>query len=88
MEKDITVRFRGSNNTLFLHKKAFLRALNAQFDCDNGTIEIGSNTGVIPLKTFIRIGQDSTVKIGNNVSNNSMVSIPPLMSSQERNQSG
>lgn len=75
MEKDITVRFRGSNNTLILHKKASLHALNAQFDCDNGTVEIGSNTGVIPLKAFIRIGQDSTIKIGNNVSNNSMVTI-------------
>lgn len=75
MEKDITVRFRGSNNTLILHQKASLHALNAQFDCDNGTVEIGSNSGVTPLKAFIRIGQDSTVKIGNNVSNNSMVTI-------------
>ncbi|AIY00854.1 acetyltransferase [Arthrobacter sp. PAMC 25486] len=52
-----------------------MHALHANFDCDNGRIEIGSHHGVTPLKAHIRVGQDSTVIIGNNVSNTSTVTI-------------
>lgn len=75
LEKNITVNFRGSNNKLVLHARTSLHALNAEFDCDNGVIDIGSHDGVTPLKASIRVGQDSTVIIGNNVSNTSMVTI-------------
>lgn len=75
LDKSITINFRGSNNTLILDDNVALGHLNAQFDCNNGTIRIGSSRGVAPLKANIRIGQDSTVTIGDNVSNVASVGI-------------
>ncbi len=75
MDKHIQVQFSGTNNTLTLHPQASLHALTAHFDCNYGQINIGSTRGVTPLKAFIRVGQDSTVTIGNNVSNSTTVTI-------------
>ncbi|MBP2414050.1 acetyltransferase-like isoleucine patch superfamily enzyme [Arthrobacter stackebrandtii] len=75
MDQQIQVRFSGSNNTLTLHPQSSLHALTAHFDCDNGQVSIGSTRGVTPLKAYIRVGQDSTVTIGDNVSNSTTVTI-------------
>ncbi|MEV8182945.1 acyltransferase [Specibacter sp. NPDC078692] len=74
-EQPVTVNFRGSNNRLAISPNAKIRHLNVQFDCDNGSVEIGSHSGVSPLRLFARIGQDSTVRLGNNVSTTDKLTI-------------
>jgi len=68
---DISVTFKGRNNRIFVAENARITKLRLTFDCDNGTLHIGEST----RKGFsmnIRIGQDSTVRIGNNVTTTTM----------------
>lgn len=62
------VKFTGASNTLVIHPAARLDRLFLDFDCDNGRVEIGATRGVPPIRANIRVGQDSTVMIGDNVS--------------------
>jgi len=62
------VVFSGSNNTLRVDPGARIGKLSVQFDCDNGLFEIGSSRGVPAFSATVRVGQDSTVSIGDNVS--------------------
>lgn len=71
----ITVIFRGSNNVLTIDAAARIHKLYLRFDSHNGRCRIGGNTGVAPLKAGIRVGQDSTVDIGDNVSTTAHVDI-------------
>lgn len=75
LDKNITVNFRGSNNTLRLHDKVRIGQLNAQFDGNNATIEIAGSIGVATLKMSIRAGQNTSIKIGTNVSCTTVVYI-------------
>ena len=67
-EKGVRVKFTGSNNTLTIDPRARIESLIVDFDCDNGVLRIGGNDGAPPLRAAIRVGQDSVVSIGRNVS--------------------
>ncbi|MFC8731659.1 acyltransferase [Luteimicrobium sp. NPDC057192] len=71
----IKVVFRGSGNVLRVDAKARLAHLSVTFDCDGGTCEIGSSAGVPPFRAIVRVGQDSTVVVGQNVSSTGNVVI-------------
>jgi acetyltransferase-like isoleucine patch superfamily enzyme len=68
IEGDIAVTFLGSNNRIIATDGTRVRKLRVAFDCDNGTLVLGANTTVGPLSMNIRIGQDGTVRVGDNVS--------------------
>lgn len=65
---DTNVIFTGSNNVLRVHSGARVGKLRVQFDCDNGFMEVGSSTGVPAFSATVRVGQDSRVIVGSNVS--------------------
>ena len=69
----VRIDFRGSGNTLVVARRNRLAALKVDFDCDNGRLRIGTSKGVPPFRASIKVGQDSTVEIGNNVSSTSRV---------------
>lgn len=70
-----SVTFAGRNNTLRINPQARIGSLTVQFDCNNGKVDIGSSSGVPAFSASIRVGQDSTVVIGNNVSTTATVGI-------------
>jgi acetyltransferase-like isoleucine patch superfamily enzyme len=73
VENNIKITFTGSNNRLSVdpERARGLRGLNLAFDCDNGLVEIqGSTRG---FSASIRIGQDSRVLIGRDVSSTNTV---------------
>lgn len=62
----VRIEFTGSGNTLSVSKDARIAKLTVMFDCDNGTMSIdGSRFG--SFSGFVRVGQDSTVRLGQNV---------------------
>lgn len=63
INESISIRFTGKNNTLIVIDGAFPADLLINFDCDNGLCEIGKTRGRFNL----RIGQDSKIVIGDNV---------------------
>ena len=67
-EKNIRITFRGSNNRVEIAEGCRMDQLHVVFDCDNGTLTIGHNKHVKGGQWGIRVGQDATVSIGNNVS--------------------
>ncbi|MGO2311171.1 MAG: acyltransferase [Brachybacterium tyrofermentans] len=71
----ITILFRGSNNVLTVDATARIYSLYLRFDSHNGSCCIGGNSGVAPLKADIRVGQDSTVDLGDDVSTTANVDI-------------
>lgn len=68
VEQGIAIKFTGSNNVLEVAEGARLGRLTIDFDCDNGTVRIGPSKGVPAFSASIRVGQDSTVLVGSNVS--------------------
>ncbi|MFZ3415597.1 acyltransferase [Arthrobacter sp. 3Tela_A] len=62
----VRIEFTGSNNTLSIDSAVKFGKLNVVFDCDNGTFQMAGNS-FGTFSGFVRVGQDSTVKIGNNV---------------------
>jgi acetyltransferase-like isoleucine patch superfamily enzyme len=67
-EKNIGIIFRGRNNRVVIADGCKIDKLQATFDCDNGTLRIGHNKRVKGGIWGIRVGQDATVEIGDNVS--------------------
>jgi acetyltransferase-like isoleucine patch superfamily enzyme len=67
----IKVNFTGSNNTLIVELPIRLTRLVVDFNCDNGTVRIGTSKHA--FSAAIRVGQDSSVLIGPNVSSTSTV---------------
>jgi acetyltransferase-like isoleucine patch superfamily enzyme len=67
-EKDVRLKLTGRNNHLVVAPDARLGHLVIDFDCDNGYVQIGPSSGVPPFTAAIRVGQDSRVIIGRNVS--------------------
>lgn len=62
----VHIDFRGSGNTIEAAGNIRPGKLNVTFDCDNGTLRLGaSRFGT--FSAFIRVGQDSLVSIGENV---------------------
>jgi len=72
---DTNIVFTGRDNTVRVHPDARIGRLSVQFDCDNGTFEIGSSRGVPAFSATVRVGQDSTVSIGDNVSTTAVAGI-------------
>lgn len=75
IDAGINILFRGHNNVLTVDDSARIQRLYLRFDSHNGTCKIGANSGVAALKAGIRVGQDSTVRLGDNVSTTSHVDI-------------
>lgn len=64
----VKVSFKGSNNTLKIKAGAQLKFLEVMFDCDGGHVEIGScDIAGKGLRASIRVGQESRIIIGDNV---------------------
>lgn len=60
--------FRGKNNTLRINKGVRFGSFDISFDCDGGLFDIGSHrAGIGDFKGNIRIGQDSKIIIGDDV---------------------
>lgn len=64
----IRITFRGRNNRILVAPGAKIDELQVVFDCDNGTLRLGHNRKVKGGMWTMRLGQDATVTIGNNVS--------------------
>ena len=71
----VRIKFTGSGNTLIVSKKVKLGRLFVDFDNDGGLVRIGASKGVPAFSASIRVGQDSAVTVGANVSTTSMVTI-------------
>lgn len=74
-DKNVKLKFTGSNNQLLVSAPVRLAQLYIDFDCDNGTVVIDCSRGVPALSLSIRVGQDSTVRIGKNVSSTTTVAM-------------
>lgn len=68
---EVSVVFRGSNNVLRVGARPKMSALKVVFDCDNGTMEVAAGNGGLNLN--VRVGQDSTVRIGRNTTSTNVV---------------
>lgn len=69
----VSILFVGKNNRLVVHPKAKLRKLTVRFDCDNATLTIGANTHDRSLMLGLRLGQDSSIRLGHEVSSTDTV---------------
>lgn len=77
IEQNIRITFTGSNNRLVVSNEARVGRLIVDFDCDNGHVQLGSRQSVPPCSGNIRVGQDSSALIGNNVSTTEPVAMSP-----------
>lgn len=75
IKTDVRIKFTGSNNRLEISPRARVGRLTIDFDCDNGLVRIGPSSGVPAFSAAIRVGQDSKVLIGKNVSVTSSVAM-------------
>lgn len=75
-----TFVFRGRNNIARIHTAAFANKLAVTFDNDNGVFEIGANPGKRGFSATVRIGQNSQVLIGNEVTATGPVGISAVES--------
>ncbi|GMA36361.1 acyltransferase [Demequina litorisediminis] len=64
----IRVAFSGSGNRLVVHPGASLEGLDVSFDCNNGTMRIGNNPRGRKITVTARIGEDSTIDLGDDLS--------------------
>ncbi|MEO9139163.1 MAG: acyltransferase [Jatrophihabitans sp.] len=71
--KGIKIKFTGSGNRLVVADKINLGSFVVDFDCDNGTVEIGPTNRF--FAAAIRVGQDACVRIGKTVSSTTSVYI-------------
>lgn len=66
--KTVDVIFRGGNNALIIDPGAKLGVLTVAFDCSNATVGIGADTGVASFTSYLRLGEDAVISLGQNVS--------------------
>lgn len=71
----IRINFRGSNNRLVVGLPVRLGPVRIDFDCDNGLVRMGPSRGVPAFSASIRVGQDSKIVLGRNVSCTSTVAM-------------
>ncbi len=62
----VRIEFSGSNNIMEVLSDVRLAKLNVVFDCDNGALRMAGNK-FGTFSGFIRVGQDSTVSLGQDV---------------------
>ncbi|MCQ2000413.1 acyltransferase [Arthrobacter zhaoxinii] len=60
---NVRIEFTGSGNRFEIASEVRLGKLNVAFDCDNGTLQMAGNRFGV-FSAFIRIGQDSLVSLG------------------------
>lgn len=65
---EVRIRITGSRNHLVIHPEARLARLVVEFNCDNGYVYVGPSRGVPALNSNMRVGQDSRIVLGRNVS--------------------
>jgi len=70
----VLVKFKGSNNALVVADTANLGTVHFDFDCDNGIVRMGGHT-TGSFAGYIRIGQDSTVLLGDDVTTTRTVTV-------------
>lgn len=75
VHEQVRIKFTGSHNRLVVADGARIRKLIVDFDCNGGECTIGSNRDVPLFEAAIRVGQDSRVQIGSNVSATSAVAM-------------
>lgn len=64
---NVVIKFGGGNNRLVVASDARFLALNVDFDCNDGLVEIGGSSGP-RFAAAIRVGEQAVVTIGKNVS--------------------
>jgi acetyltransferase-like isoleucine patch superfamily enzyme len=70
----VNVKFTGANNILSVSETVRLNGLNVDFDCDGGRVSLGGSSGP-RFSAAIRVGEESLVRIGHNVSSTTPVAI-------------
>jgi len=68
VDVSVHVEFQGSDNRLLVRLPVRVQKLRVTFNCDNGVVELNPSRGVAPFSATIRVGQDSRVVVGRNVS--------------------
>lgn len=71
----VRIKISGANNRLVVSRHARLGTLRIDFDNDHGLVRIGASRGVPRFSAAIRVGQDSKVVVGTNVSTTSIVTM-------------
>lgn len=71
----VRIKFSGARNRLVVSRHARLGTLRIDFDNDDGLVRVGASRGVPAFSAAIRVGQDSKVVIGSNVSATSAVAM-------------
>lgn len=66
--RNVAVSFTGHNNTIHISPGARVAKLSVSFDCSEGHLFLGANSTVGPSRWTIRIGEEATVRIGDDVS--------------------
>ena len=75
VDKGVSLKFRGSNNELVIADDVRFGTIDISFDANNGRLEFGASTAVPAFHASIRVGQDSAVLIGRQVSTANRVTI-------------
>lgn len=73
-KSSVLVDFKGSNNTLEIAELARVGKAHFSFDCDNGVARIGNHT-TGSFSGYIRIGQDASVILGDDVTTTRTVTL-------------
>ncbi len=68
LDQGIRIKFAGKNNRIIINDNVKLGNLSIDFACSDGLFEIGYHETYRPFIGSIRIGQDSRVILGDNVS--------------------
>jgi acetyltransferase-like isoleucine patch superfamily enzyme len=68
VDTPVHVDFQGAHNKVVVEAPLRLAKLRIIFNCDNGVVELRRSQGVAAFSATIRVGQDSTVIVGRNVS--------------------
>ena len=68
----VAIFMRGTNNRLTVKAGAKLTALTGAFDGDGGVLEIGANPATGPANWNFRVGEQSLITIGDNVTTTNM----------------
>lgn len=64
----VNITFRGGGNTMEVAPDVKIGRLSVTFDCNNGTFRIGGHGAVPAFRATVRVGQDASVVIGDDVS--------------------
>lgn len=72
---NVHITFRGRNNVARIAKDAYASYVNVDFNSNNGSFALGGNPGRRSFAASVRVGEDATVLIADDVSAASTVTI-------------